>query len=62
MPAVLTKVGAARKTGVESRSTPRKELAEGPTRLHVAVMPDRPFLVMASQFIASCLRTDLCGW
>lgn len=46
MPAVLERIGAVRKMRIESRSKPTQELAESPTRFHVTVIPDRPFLVI----------------
>lgn len=46
MPAVVERIGAVRKMRIESRSKPTQELAESPTRFHVTVIPDRPFLVI----------------
>lgn len=46
MPAILERIGAVRKMRAESRSKPTQQLAETPTRFHVTVIPDRPFLVI----------------
>jgi hypothetical protein len=46
MPAVLERISAVRKMRLESRSKPTQELAESPTRFHVTVIPNRPFLVI----------------
>jgi hypothetical protein len=46
MPRVMDRIAAVRQTRLESTSPPTRQLAETPTRFHVTVIPDRPFLVV----------------
>jgi hypothetical protein len=46
MPAVKERIAAVRKFRQESRSPGTQRLGETPTRFHVTVVPDRPFLVI----------------
>lgn len=46
MPAVMERVAAVKTIRLNSRSTPTQRLAGTPTRFHVTVVPDRPFLVI----------------
>jgi hypothetical protein len=42
----MERVAAVRKMRLESRSLPTQKLAETPSRFHVTVIPNRPFLVI----------------
>jgi hypothetical protein len=44
MPAVMERIAAVKKMRLESKSKPTQELANMPTRFHVTVVPDGPFL------------------
>lgn len=44
MPAVVERIAAVKKMRLESKSKPTKELANTPTKFHVTVIPDQPFL------------------
>ncbi len=46
MPAVKERIAAVRQCRRKSKSPGTQELAETPTRFHVTVVPDRPFLVI----------------
>jgi len=46
MPAVKERIAAVRQFRQKSKSAGTQELAETPTRFHVTVVPDRPFLVI----------------
>jgi hypothetical protein len=46
MPAVRERIAAVRQFRLDSRSPPTQALAETPTRFHVTVVPDRPFLAI----------------
>jgi hypothetical protein len=46
MPAVKERIAAVRRFRQNSRSPGTQKLAETPTRFHVTVVPDRPFLVI----------------
>jgi hypothetical protein len=46
MPAVKGRIAAVRKMRLESKSLPTQKLGEMPTRFHVTVVPDKPFLVI----------------
>ncbi len=46
MPAVRERVAAVRQFRLESRSPATQSLGETPTRFHVTVVPDRPFLAI----------------
>jgi hypothetical protein len=44
MPAVMERIAAVKAERLRSPSPPTQELAKTPTRFHVTVIPDRPFL------------------
>ena len=44
MPAVMERIAAVKKMRLASKSKPTRELANVPTKYHVTVVPDRPFL------------------
>ena len=44
MPAVMDRIAAVKKIRLESKSKPTRELAKQPTRFHVTVISDGPFL------------------
>jgi hypothetical protein len=44
MPAVVERIAAVKKMRLQSKSKPTLELANTPTRFHVTVIPDQPFL------------------
>ena len=46
MPLVKARIAAVRKFRLESKSAGTRALASTPTRFHVTVIPDRPFLVI----------------
>jgi hypothetical protein len=46
LPLVMERIGAVKRFRHESKSAPTQELANSPTRFHVTVLPDRPFLVI----------------
>jgi hypothetical protein len=46
MPAVKERIAAVRQFRLKSKSPGTQKLAETPTRFHVTVVPDRPFLVI----------------
>jgi hypothetical protein len=46
MPKVMERVAAVRRLRLRSKSVSTRQLAETPTRFHVTVIPDRPFLVI----------------
>jgi hypothetical protein len=46
MPMVKQRIAAVKQYRLESKSKPTQELAKTPTRYHVTVIPDRPFLVI----------------
>ncbi len=46
MPAVVERIAAVKNERLASKSQPTRDLAETPTRFHVTVIPDRPFLVV----------------
>jgi len=46
MPAVKERISAVRESRKKSKSPGTQKLAETPTRFHVTVVPDRPFLVI----------------
>lgn len=46
MPLVMERIAAVKQFRSESASIPTQELSNTPTRLHVTVIPDRPFLVI----------------
>ncbi|MCX5737874.1 MAG: class I SAM-dependent DNA methyltransferase, partial [Proteobacteria bacterium] len=46
MPSVMERVAAVKQLRLKSKSGPTRQLAETPTRFHVTVIPDRPFLVI----------------
>lgn len=46
MPAVMERIASVKAYRLESRSKPTQKLADTPTRYHVTVIPDRPFLVV----------------
>jgi hypothetical protein len=46
MPAVKSRIEAVREKRLESPSAPTRALANTPTRFHVTVIPNRPFLVV----------------
>jgi hypothetical protein len=46
MPAVKNRIGAVRTFRKKSRSPGTQKLGDTPTRFHVTVVPDRPFLVI----------------
>jgi hypothetical protein len=46
MPAVKERIAAVRQSRQKSKSPGTRKLAETPTRFHVTVVPDRPFLVI----------------
>jgi len=46
MPTVIKRIEAVKKFRQESKSKPTQELALTPTRYHVTVIPDNPFLVV----------------
>jgi len=46
MPAVKERIAAVRASRLKSKSEGTRKLAETPTRYHVTVVPDRPFLVI----------------
>ncbi len=46
MPAVKERIAAVRRFRLESTSLGTQKLAETPTRFHVTVVPNRPFLVI----------------
>lgn len=46
MPLVMDRIAAVKTFRLESVSAPTQELADSPTRFHVTVIPDRPFLVI----------------
>jgi hypothetical protein len=61
MPAVMDRIAAVKTFRLESKSAPTRELAKLPTRYHVTVIPDRPFLVIPE---SSSERRDYVpiGW
>lgn len=44
MPLVMARVSAVKQQRLASKSAPTRHLANAPTRFHVTVIPDRPFL------------------
>lgn len=46
MPAVARRVAAVRRLRLESKSASTRELGNSPTRYHVTVVPERPFLAV----------------
>jgi hypothetical protein len=46
MPTVMERIAAVRQKRLASPSKPTRQLADTPTRFHVTVIPDRPFLVV----------------
>ena len=46
MPAVMERIAALKRTRLASRSKPTRDLADTPTRFHVTVIPEQPFLVI----------------
>ncbi len=46
MPAVMDRIAAVKEKRLASPSKPTRQLADTPTRFHVTVIPDRPFLVI----------------
>src|SRR5580704_10280679 len=46
MPGVTERIASVREFRLRSESAPTQELANSPTRYHVTVIPDRPFLVV----------------
>lgn len=46
MPSVMERIGAVKRFRLESKSKPTRDLADTPTRFHVTVIPDQPFLVV----------------
>ena len=46
MPAVIERIAAVKRLRLASKSKPTRQLAETPTRYHVTVVPERPFLVI----------------
>ncbi|MFN6942886.1 MAG: class I SAM-dependent DNA methyltransferase, partial [Parvibaculum sp.] len=46
MPAVMERIAAVKAARLKSTSKPTQKLAETPTRFHVTVIPDTPFLVV----------------
>ncbi len=46
MPAVKDRIAAVRQFRLNSKSASTRKLSETPTRFHVTVVPDRPFLVI----------------
>ena len=46
MPGVTERIASVREFRLRSDSAPTQELANSPTRYHVTVIPDRPFLVV----------------
>jgi hypothetical protein len=46
MPLVMERAAAVKQLRLKSKSGPTSQLAETPTRFHVTVIPDRPFLVI----------------
>jgi hypothetical protein len=61
MSAVMERIAAVKKFRLRSTSVPTQELANTPTRFHVTVIPDRPFLVIPE---SSSERRDYVpiGW
>jgi hypothetical protein len=55
MPAVVERIAAVKQQRLASKSRPTRELANAPTRFHVTVIPDRPFLCIPE---VSCLLFD----
>jgi hypothetical protein len=61
MPAVKQRIAAVRSYRLESTSAQTRKLADTPTRFHVTVVPDRPFLVIPE--VSSELREYVpIGW
>ena len=46
LPEISKRISAVRESRLESNSTPTQKLAETPTKFHVTVVPDTPFLVL----------------
>ena len=61
MPLVMERIAAVKRFRLESKSPPTQELANSPTRFHVTVLPDGPFLVIPE---SSSERRDYVpiGW
>jgi hypothetical protein len=53
--AVVERIAAVKQQRLASKSRPTRELANAPTRFHVTVIPDRPFLCIPE---VSCLLFD----